>query len=165
VVEPEQASDPGAPAQVADDDRAAFEAFVSVTRARLVRALVPVRGVDGAADAAAEAFAYAWEHWAEIRAMANPAGYLYRVAQSRSRERRQPRLPAPIDVGLPVVEPGLVPALLDLPMTQRTAVWLVHACGWSYAETAIAMDVSTSAVGTHLTRGMASLRRRLGATT
>ena len=97
--------------------------------------------------------------------MANPAGYLYRVAQSRSRARRQPRLPAPVDIGLPVVEPGLVPALLELPLTQRTAVWLVHACGWSYAEAATAMDVSTSAVGTHLTRGMASLRRQLGVTT
>jgi DNA-directed RNA polymerase specialized sigma24 family protein len=161
VVEPE-VNDAGAPAQVPHDDRAPFEAFVAATRGRLTRALVPIRGLDGAADAAAEAFAYAWEHWSEVRDMANPAGYLYRVAQSRSRGRRQPRLPAPIDVGLPVVEPGLVPALLELPLTQRTAVWLVHACGWSYAEAATAMDVSTTAVGTHLSRGMSSLRRQLG---
>jgi DNA-directed RNA polymerase specialized sigma24 family protein len=165
VVEPQQASDGGASAPVVDDGRAAFESFARSARPRLIRALVPVRGIDGAADAAAEALAYAWEHWADLRTKANPAGYLYRVAQSRSRARRQPDLPAPIDIGLPDIEPRLIPALLVLPVTQRTAVWLVYGCGWSYAEAADALDTSTSAVGTHLTRGMASLRKQLGVTT
>ena len=51
-----------------------------------------------------------------------------------------------------------MPALLELPETQRTAVWLVHACGWSYAEVAEAMDTSTSMVGNHVSRGLARLR-------
>lgn len=165
VVDPQEGSDGGAPARVVDDERVAFESFAASVRPRLIRALVPVRGVDGAADAAAEALAYGWEHWGDLRTKDNPAGYLYRVAQSRSRRRRQPDLPPPVDIGLPEVEPQLIPALLVLPVTQRTAVWLVHACGWSYAEAADAMDMSTSAVGTHLSRGMASLRKQLGVPT
>jgi hypothetical protein len=64
---------------------------------------------------------------------------------------------------LPEVEPGLGPALRALAPQQRSAVWLVHACGWTYAETASALGISPSAVGTHLTRGLAHLRTTLGA--
>lgn len=137
-----------------------FESFARGARPRLIRALAPSRG-DDAPDGAAEALAYAWEHWPEIRAMANPVGYLFRVGQSRSRRRRTPELPRPATVGLPDLEPRLVPALLALPDTQRTAVWLVHACQWSYAEVANAMDTSTSMVGNHVARGMARLRAEL----
>ena len=59
---------------------------------------------------------------------------------------------------MPDVEPALVPALHALSPMQRQAVWLVHACDWTYAETATALDISASAVGTHLTRGMTRLR-------
>lgn len=151
------------PGAAGADDRD-FETFAVDVRPRLVRALVPVRGFDGAADAASEALAYAWEHWDEVGGMDNAAGFLYRVAQSRSRTRKRPHLPPTATIGLPDLEPGLVPAMLELPLTQRTAVWLVHACGWSYAETATAMETSPTAVGSHLMRGMASLRRTLGVT-
>ena len=135
-----------------------FEEFVRASSPRLVRAFVAQRGVEGAADAAAEAMAYAFEHWDRVREMANPVGYLFRVGQSRTRPRKPPRLPAPSTAGLPDIEPALVPALLELPDTQRTAVWLVHACDWSYAEVAEAMDTSTSMVGNHVSRGLARLR-------
>lgn len=137
-----------------------FEAFARDARPRLVRALAPLRG-DHAVDGAAEALAYAWEHWSEISAMGNPVGYLYRVGQSRTRVRRVPRLPEPECVGLPDIEPGLIPALLRLPDTQRTAVWLVHACQWHYAEVAEALGTTTSTVGNHVARGMARLREEL----
>ena len=142
-------------------DGARFDAFVRDVEPRLRRAFVTARGVDGAHDATAEALAWAWEHWSEVEAMENPAGYLYRVGQSRSRSRRQGHLPEPEHVGVPDLEPGLVPALSGLPRRQRTAVWLVHACGWTYAETAEAMSVSRSAVGTHVSRGLNRLRREL----
>ena len=93
--------------------------------------------------------------------MDNPVGYLYRVGQSRTRRRRRGLLPAPEEVAMPDFEPALVPALRELPDTQLTAVWLVHACGWTYAETAEAMGVSTSAVGTHVKRAMHRLRAGL----
>ncbi len=139
-----------------------FGDFVAEVRPRLVRAFVSCRGVDGAADAAAEALAYAYENWERVREMENPGGYLYRVGQSRTRPRRRPlALPSPSEVELPDVEPGLVPALLDLPETQRIAVWLVHACGWRYAEVAEALDTSESMVGNHVSRALDTLRRRL----
>ena len=139
-----------------------FETFAAEMRPRLVRAFVGFCGVDRAADAASEALVYGYENWDKVSRMKNPGGYLYRVGQSRTRVRTVPTLPAPGDVGLPDVEPALVPALLALPRSQRTAVWLVHACGWSYGAVAVAMDTSVSMVGNHVSRGLGSLRRRLG---
>ena len=141
-----------------------FDRFVEDVRPRLVRALAGAVGTDDAADATAEALAWAFEHWDQLRAMGNPAGYLYRVGRSRVRRRRTPRLPVPESIGVPDVEPSLVPALLALPETQRTAVWLVHACEWHYAEVAEAMETSVSMVGNHVARGLESLRRRMGVT-
>lgn len=139
----------------------AFEVFVAEVEPRLRRAYVGWCGIDGAHDATAEALAWAWEHWDEVGGLTNPAGYLYRVGQSRSRVRKQGLLPAPSALDLPMVEPGLVPALHALPDQQRTAVWLVHGCGWTYTETAEAMAISASAVGTHVSRALAALRRHL----
>jgi len=143
------------------DSRSEFEAFVADVRPRLVGALIASRGVEGALDAASEAIAYAFEHWDRVRGMRNPAGYLYRVGQSKTRQRRVPSLPPPVIVGVPEVEPALIPALLDLPETQRTAVWLVHACEWHYSEVAEAMGTSVSMVGNHVSRALEALRRRL----
>jgi DNA-directed RNA polymerase specialized sigma24 family protein len=145
---------------VSGDRSAGFELFARVARPRLVRALAPVRGEE-AADGAAEALAYAWEHWDRVGAMANPIGYLYRVGQSRTRRRRPPALPSPETIGLPDVEPALIPALLRLPDTQRLAVWLVHACQWRYGEVAEALNTTTSMVGNHVSRGLARLRQQL----
>ena len=142
-----------------------FETFVQGLRPRLLRAFAGCRGRDGAPDAAAEALAYAWEHWATVREMDNPAGYLYRVGLTRTRLRKRPVLPRPDQLGLPDVEPNLIPALMELPETQRTAVWLVHACQWRYAEVADAMDTSVSMIGNHLRRGMERLRKRLEVST
>lgn len=89
----------------------------------------------------------------------NPAGYLYRVGQSRSRTRRAPDLPSPETLRLPDIEPQLIPALQALSPGQRTAVWLVHACDWRLVEVAEAMGISASAVSTHVARGLEHLRQ------
>ena len=138
-----------------------FERFVGEVEPRLRRALAGWLGTEGTRDAVAEAFAWAWEHWDRVVTLDNPAGYLYRVARSSTRTRKQGALPPPATLGIPDVEPALVPALASLPERQRAAVWLVHGCGWTYAETAEAMDISASAVGTHVTRGLAALRTAL----
>ena len=138
-----------------------FDEFVGDASARLRRAFLGTRGVDDADDATAEAVAYAWEHWEALRTMENPIGYLFRVAQSRTRQRRSPNLPLAETVGAVDVEPALVPALLELSPQQRTAVWLVHACDWSYREVAEALGVTVSSVGTHVARGLKHLRQRL----
>ncbi len=138
-----------------------FEAFVRAVEPRLRRALIGCRGVDVAQEAVAEALAYAWEHWADVQTLANPAGYLFRVGQSRTRRRSEPRLPSPESLRIPDIEPALIPALLALPERQRSAVWLVHACDWTYAETADALGISASAIGTHVGRALDRLRRSL----
>jgi RNA polymerase sigma-70 factor (ECF subfamily) len=142
-----------------------YEQFAAEMRPRLIRALIGNWGIDQAADATSCALLYALENWERIRSMENPGGYLYRVAQSSRRPRLEPRLPPPPDVGLPEIEPGLIPALMKLPATQRTAVWLVHACDWQYSEVAVAMGTSRSMVGNHVSRGLTALRRSLGVQT
>ncbi len=141
-----------------------FESFFHEVEPRLRRAFVGSHGVDGAGDAVAEAMAWAWENWQQVQILGNPAGFLYRVGQSRTRARRTPELPAPDTLGIPEIEPALVPALLDLSSSQRTAVWLVHGCQWRYAEAAEAMGISVSALGTHVSRAMERLRSTLEVT-
>jgi DNA-directed RNA polymerase specialized sigma24 family protein len=146
---------------VTERDVGEFRVWVASAEPRLRRAYAGVRGPDDARDAVGEALAYAWEHWERVAAMDNGVGYVFRVGQSRTRTRKRPDLPAPASIGLPDIEPGLVPALKRLPDQQRTAVWLVHACAWSHAEAAEAMGIAPSTVSTHVTRALAALRDRL----
>ena len=138
-----------------------FETFVREAEPRLRRALIAARGVVDGRDATAEALAYAWEHWVEVRAMHNPIGYLYRVGCSRTRARKTPLLPRPSSVTLPDVEPGLERALRELSEAQRVCVFLVHGCGWSQVDVADVLEVTPSTVSTHTQRGMARLRTLL----
>lgn len=145
----------------------AFSAFVSDAEPRLRRALCAVRGPVVGRDAVAEALAWAWENWERVTAMGNPVGYLYRVGASRTRTRRLEAVPVaePASHGVghaSTFEPGLGPALARLSERQRTVVVLVHGCGWSYTEVATALDLSKSAVGTHVARALEQLRTDLG---
>ena len=141
----------------------AFAEFVACTRPRLARALVAAYGVERGSEAVSEAMAFAWEHWDRVEVMANPAGYLYRVGQSRTRPRlRRPAFP-PVDADrTPWVEPGLPRALRRLSRSQRVAVVLVHGFGWTLTEVAEMTGVAKGSVQTHLTRGLSKLRTDLG---
>jgi RNA polymerase sigma-70 factor (ECF subfamily) len=139
-----------------------FTAFVARHEPALRRALAGHLPIGEVSDAVAEALGYAWQHWDRVRYMENPAGYLFRVGQSRSRRRKSALLPSTPAADAPRVEPALVAALRDLPTMQRSCVWLVHACGWSYSEAATALGVSASAVGTHVSRALPRLRASLG---
>ena len=139
-------------------EREELSVLLADARPRLVRALLAVRGQAGAEDAASEAIAWAWENSERMGELTNPVGYLYRVAMTRSTPRMRPELPMPTASSMPDIEPALVPALMQLPEKQRAAVWLVHACGWTYAEVADGLDIGTSTVGTHVTRALQSLR-------
>ncbi len=145
-------------------DGSEFEALIESMEPELRRALAGHVREDAIEDAVAEALAYAWENRDRVFGMENPTGYLYRVAQSRSRRQREGLLVWRSEREMPDIEPGLPDALAALPHTQSTAVWLVHGCGWTYAMTAEALDVSVSAVGTHLSRGLERLRQQLGVT-
>jgi RNA polymerase sigma factor (sigma-70 family) len=160
-----------------------FEAFFAAAEPRLRRALVARLGPERGRDATAEALAWAFEHWTEVAPMANGVGYLYRVGVSRTRARKpveahrlaavQPvqagRSGAGQPAGVPAdatdeaeVDPELWAAVLALSGNQRVAVVLVHGFGWSMKDVAELLEVSVPTVGTHLRRGLATLRRRLG---
>ena len=142
----------------------AFTEFFGDVEPRLRYALTASLGVDVGGEAAAEALAYGWEHWNRVGRMDNPAGYLYRVGRSRGRRlrRRHSSLPPVGEVSLPWVEVGLPAALAELSERQRVAVILVHSLGWTQSEVGELLGVSQGAVRTHLERGLARLRRKLG---
>jgi DNA-directed RNA polymerase specialized sigma24 family protein len=141
-----------------------FELFVTEVEPRLRRALAGHLPLPLIPDAVAEAFAYAWKHWDRVQQLDCPSSYLFRVAQSSSRSRLVGVLPGPDPARLPEIEPRLGDAMKSLSSQQRSVVWLVHGCGWTYSEAAEALHISASAVGTHLTRGMSRLRAYLGVT-
>lgn len=157
-------SRPGSEVAAGGTDR--FEHLAPALAARVRRALVAAYGVEVGSEAAADAMAYAWEHWEKVQMMENPAGQLYRVGQSAARKYRPRRL-----IALPVPPPGdewadvrpeLPAALARLSGRQRAAVLLVHAHGETYAAAAATLGMSVSTLRNHLNRGMARLRARLG---
>jgi len=152
---------------------AAFRSFLSDVGPRLERALIAAYGLEIGSEAYAEAVVVGWERWTELSSMENPAGYLFRVGQSRARPHL--RWSARRDVfaasvsGPPVVDSATDPVVIDaitalgqLRREQRVAVLMVRAWGFTYAETAAVLDVSEAAVANHVRRGMALLRMKMG---
>jgi RNA polymerase sigma-70 factor (ECF subfamily) len=142
-----------------------FAAFVDEVEPRLRLALVASYGPADGRVAAADALSWAWEHWDEVRTMANPVGYLYRVGQTAMR-RHRPR-PIPITAeevraaGGGAIDPGLIDALARLPIQQRTTVMLVHAFGWTVRDVASMLGLAPSTVQTHVARALERLRALL----
>ncbi len=152
------------PALTEQTTREEFEDFIVGAEPRLRVALVAAYGPDRGREAAAEALAYAWEHWSRLRSMSNIAGYLYRVGQSAARPRRHHE-PAPLfspaERSEPWFEPGLAGALAALTDRQRTAVVLVHGFAWTLREVADISGLRVTSVQNHLKRGMTKLRAAL----
>ena len=138
-----------------------FVAFFAEMQPKLQRALVAMYGADRGREATAEALAWAWEHWSDVQRMANPAGYLFRVGQSRTRPKRRPFVRAEAAEPLYWFEPDLGPALDRLSARQRAVVVLVHGFEWSLQEVAEFIGCRKSTVQRHLERGMGKLRRVL----
>lgn len=88
---------------------AQFTRFVKEVEARLSYAFFAAYGPEVGADVTSDSFAYAWEHWDQIREMENPSGYLYRVGQSKARWYHRPRIlfPSVVRSSIPEVEPKL----------------------------------------------------------
>lgn len=142
----------------------AFESFFRENEPRLRRALVAAYGFEEGRDAAAEALAYAWEHWERLQDVANLPGYLFRVAQSRRRRRRLPVLRDIPGWAEHRFEPGLPGALAALSQRQRLAVVLVHGYGCTLREVAELTGLRQTTVQNHAARGLARLRTKLGVT-
>lgn len=151
-----------------DDGCEAFESFFARVEPRLRQSLCAAVGSQAGREAAVDALAHAWEHWGRVRAMENPAGYLYVVGRDRARRgfrRSGPPVLLPVDTDRsPWVEPDLPAALAALPEQQRVVVMLLHCSQWTMSEVAELLDVSKSTVQTHAERGMTQLRERMGVT-
>ena len=146
-----------------------FEEFLKGNERPLRQALTAACGIDQGREAAADALAYAWEHWDRVGAMANPAGYLFVVGRDRHRRRsRARRSTLAFDLGgdrsEPWCEPALGAQLARLSDRERVTVLLANGFEWTLAEIAELLGVSKSTVQTHAERGMAKLRAGLGVT-
>jgi DNA-directed RNA polymerase specialized sigma24 family protein len=139
-----------------------FATFMRDVEPRLRRALVAAYGSQRGREATVDALAWGWEHWARVRDMQNPVGYLYRVGRSRARGRREPVVFARADTPEPWVEPQLASALAHLSERQRLSVVLVHGFGWTLREVSELAGIKVTSVQSHLDRALVYLRAALG---
>jgi DNA-directed RNA polymerase specialized sigma24 family protein len=140
-----------------------FTHFVKETEPRLSYALAAAYGIEIGAEATADALAWAWEHWSKVQDMNNPAGYLYRVGQSRDRRYFRPVVlfPAVPSYEAPTVSPDLSTALAGLSKNQRVAAVLIHGLDYTEREVADLLGISRWSVRTHAERGLARLKNEL----
>ena len=151
-----------------DQTEREFEAFVNAEGQRLRRVMTSQYGVDIGCESTDSALGWAWEHWDRLHHMSNPAGYLYRVAQTHARKAitrgRPVNLPSEIravDTGPTLVDGDLADALGMLPDRQRLAVVLVHVYGWTPTEVGEITGAPAVTVRSHLRRGLRQLRKSL----
>jgi DNA-directed RNA polymerase specialized sigma24 family protein len=141
-----------------------FEQFAVSAGPRLRHAFIARYGPDIGSDVTADVLEYGWMHWQKVCKKTNPAGWLYRVGQSKSRHylRRPASLPPVRANPIPDMEPGLPAQLEALSPKQRQAVLMVHAFGYSVRQTAELLGVAPSTVQKNADRGLAHLRSGLG---
>lgn len=144
----------------------AFTRFAKEVEPRLSYAFAAAYGPEVGAEVTADSLGWAWEHWTEVKKMTNPAGYLYRVGQSKARWYHRPRVlfPQIPTSEVPDLAPELPEALETLTKHQRVAVVLVHGLGYSEREVAELLHLSRWSVRTHAERGLNRLRSALGVT-
>ena len=141
-----------------------FDALIDEIRVKLLPALVAKWGIEVGSDLCSDVEEYAWEHRAKVTRMENLLGYLYRVAQSKSRSHVRWMNRTTFPSRFPDIiheDPALHDTLQMLAVLnpdQRVCVMLVHAFGWTYAEVAELLGVTRPVVNHHVHRGLAVLR-------
>jgi RNA polymerase sigma-70 factor, ECF subfamily len=150
-----------------------FEDFYQAERATLLRAVAFALGdVDLGAEVTDEAMARAYERWGDVGEMANPSGWVYRVAvnlaYNRTRRRAlERRRPVPPDRDRPDVEgvadPEIARALATLPPEQREAIVLRYHLDWSVDAIAEALGCPNGTVKSRLHRALQRLETMLEA--
>ena len=141
-----------------------FDSLIDEIRARLLPALVAKWGIEVGSDLCSDVEEYAWEHRAKVTRMENPLGYLYRVAQSKSRSHVRWMKRTTFPSRFPDIvheDPALHDTLQMLAVLtddQRVCVMLVHAFGWTYAEVAELLGVTRVVVNHNVHRGLSRLR-------
>ena len=133
---------------------------------RLARRIVG--DATSAEDVAAEALARAYSQWPRVSSLPHCDGWVLRVATNLAIDhvRRHPPRFQPAEAAdaeeLLTLRMALAAALVSLPRRQRQAVTLRYLGELSEAEVAVALGISSGSVKTHVHRGLAALRRRLG---
>lgn len=148
-----------------------FESFYRDERPSVLRAVVfALEDRDLAVECVDEAMTRAYERWDSVSQMANPSGWVFRVAVNFGHTRRRRRLlertkPPLRDVDRPDIEgvsdPALARALLRLPLDQRTVVVLRFHLDWSIDQVADALEISPGTVKSRLHRGLRRLESLL----
>ena len=121
-----------------------------------------------AEDVAAEALARAYAQWPRVSGLPYCDAWVLRVATNLAIDqvRRHPaqvQCPASADTEeLVTLRLALAAALVALPRRQRQVVTLRYLGELSEPEVAAALGISCGSVKTHVHRGLAALRARLG---
>lgn len=141
-----------------------FDSLIDEIRSRLLPVLVAKWGIEVGSDLCSDVEEYAWKNRVKVARMENPLGYLYRVAQSKSRSHvrwmKRTTFPSrfPDTVHEDPALHDMLQMLAVLTDDQRVCVMLVHAFGWTYAEVAELLGVTRVVVNHNVHRGLARLR-------
>ena len=121
-----------------------------------------------AGEAVDEAMARAFQRWAAVSQLDNPAGWVYRVALNWSRSvlrrlRRRPPswIAEPSAADDSPIDPTIGRALAELPLAQRSVVACRLLLGLSEAQTAAALHIPAGTVKSRLARATSELSRAL----
>jgi RNA polymerase sigma factor (sigma-70 family) len=154
--------------------RARFDEFFEDEHERLFKALYFVTGNrQDAEELMQDAFMKLWERWDQIDRIADPTGYLFRVALNGFRMRRR-RAATALRRLTPVVEErdpfvdaemraDVQRLLLGLTVRQRAALLLVDLLGYTSEQAARILRVRPSTVRALATQGRRALRAKEGA--
>jgi RNA polymerase sigma-70 factor, ECF subfamily len=154
--------------------RARFDEFFEDEHERLFKALYFVTGNrQDAEELMQDAFMKLWERWDQIDRIADPTGYLFRVALNGFRMRRR-RAATALRRVTPVVDErdlfveaemraDVQRLLLGLTVRQRAALLLVDLLGYPSEQAARILRVRPSTVRALATQGRRALRAKEGA--
>lgn len=123
-----------------------------------------------AEDVAAEALARAYAHWPRIEGLPYRDGWVLKVAANLAIDRLRHQAPIVVLTPAPwekeedaiALRLALSAALARLPRRQRQAVSLRYLGDLSDNEVATALGISLGSVKTHVHRGLAAIRVRVG---
>ena len=142
-----------------------FSDFYRRSWAKLAQALTfAVGDRDLAVEVTDEAMARAYSHWKKIARYEDPAGWVYRVgfnlavSHHRRLARRLPWVPSQVGEPMPVADPAVRAALLELAPTYRSVVVCRLLLDWSVGETAKALGIRPSTVRSRLHRALQKLQ-------
>ena len=145
-----------------------FAEFFLAEYQTLLRAMYLITGNrSDAEELAQEALVKACERWEQVGRMANPSGYVYRMALNAHRSTiRRLRVAARRTLSSGSADPisesddrdQIRRALATLPVNQREAIVFVEWLGLSDVEAGALLGVSAAAIRMRLSRAKASLR-------